>query len=158
MKYTYTKDRYLLGVVGPAVLAFYFTAYNFIKLYNGTGSVLNLIFFSFCLVAFVDYVIALSNPKEVEIKEDEIIVRGFAGQHTFKKEGLEKLLVRRFYDVNKVYVRIGKSRLLKGRYWIQLRHYSDGDTLLNELLKMEDKLHPMLNKFQKRSSRSKQTV
>jgi len=155
MNYTYAKDRYTLGVTIPAILAFYFTGYNFLKLYSGNGTVLNQLFFVFCLVAFVDYAVAISNPKEVILTKDEIIIKGFAGQHTFKKEGLEKLLVRRFYNAKKVYVRIGKASLLKGRYWIQLDHYSEGELLLSELLKIEEALHPMLDKFHKRSTKKK---
>lgn len=88
--------------------------------------------------------VSLSNPQKVCIDEtnDTLTFSGLGRCDTYKLSELSAFLVRPFPSSGKLYIRVNNHNLLKGRYWVPTKVFSDGKELFDWCLEKEYTLHP----------------
>lgn len=85
---------------------------------------------------------AISNPQIVTISDDFISFSAYGKRDVFDLCELSSFMIREFPSAGKMYVRVNKPGLLKGRYWLYTMMYSDGQELFGKLLEIERNIHP----------------
>lgn len=62
--------------------------------------------------------IGLHNPSSVTVTDQFIVFSGFGRSHMYTWEEAGIISVRKYDYVGKTFIRLGKPRILGGRYWI----------------------------------------
>lgn len=86
--------------------------------------------------------IAISNPQKVVLSDDFVSFSAYGRTDSFALWELDRFMIREFPSAGKMYIRINKAGLLKGRYWLYTMMYSDGQELFRRLLEIERNIHP----------------
>jgi len=157
-RFKYDEIHYLLGVTVPAWLSICITFLGLYKWASGNENIIISIFGFFGFLIFVTHIFGISNPKEVIIDKAGLTVSGFKQSHNYKWEDLQRLSIRKVGNSQKLYLRIGKTSLLRGRYWVNLIYMENADILLKELEFHQDRIHPKLSKFQKYSVKPRDII
>ncbi|WP_461207524.1 hypothetical protein [Clostridium sp. DL1XJH146] len=150
--YNYEKVRYLLGVTIPALMALILSFYFIFRYFQSNGKSFYILGVIFCIVISIDHFISLTYPKKITYSDEKIVICAFGRKHIFYWDKVEKISIRELGYTKKIYMRIGKTSFLKGRYWLNVDLYSDGAELLKYLKEQEEKIHPMLKNFNRRST------
>lgn len=86
--------------------------------------------------------ISNSNPEKVVIADDYISFSSFGREDKYMLDQLEMFRLREFPTAGKIFIRVNKAGIFKGRYWVHTWHFNDGKELFTRLLDMEYALHP----------------
>ena len=86
--------------------------------------------------------VSISNPQDVVITKDSITFSGCDQVHTFLWKDIKSFRCKEFYSAKKIFLRINRTSLTKGRYWIACAQFNDSDELFQFLLDKEYELHP----------------
>jgi len=121
------------GVIGLAAL-FYF-------LFKGVNFLLIPVMIV-CLYTYWETYVSLSNPQEIVIDDRAIIFRGCGKEHTWLWKDIYSFRVKEFVTDRKIFLRINKADMTRGRYWINCLYFNDTDELYNFLRDKEYELHP----------------
>lgn len=62
--------------------------------------------------------IGLNNPSSITVTPESIVFEGFWKKHEYRWIDVEELTLKDYGYVGKSFIRIGKYRLLGGRYWV----------------------------------------
>lgn len=95
-----------------------------------------------CLYTYWETYVSISNPQDVTVTKDSITISGCGQVHTFLWKDIKSFRCKEFYSAKKIFLRINKTSLTKGRYWIACAQFNDSDELFNFLLDKEYELHP----------------
>lgn len=152
-EYRYDSLRYMLGVSIPTFLASILSIYSVYQYYTGGKNKFYLFLFITCTMIAIDHFFALTHPKVIVDNEEKIQLYSFGREHTYVWNDIEKINVRKAAFTNKIYLRLGNTSFFKGRYWINIDLFNDGNELLEILKDHEAKLHPMMDRFNRRSTR-----
>lgn len=150
--YKYDPLRYIFGVTIPALLAAGLAIYSAFRLSMG-GSQFNAFVLITCALIATDHLCALTRPKEIRCTEKGLELSSFGRKHAYVWNKIECINLRKGAFSNKIYLRLGDTSFFRGRYWINVDMYNEGDMLIEFLKKKEAKLHPMLKNFSKRSTK-----
>lgn len=82
-----------------------------------------------------------SNPRVVELSDEEIILSSYNRKDIYRLDEIKSFKVRQI-GTEKFYVRINKSSVYKGRYWIATNRMNDGKELSAWIQNFELKIHP----------------
>ena len=82
-----------------------------------------------------------SNPKVVEVSDEELILSSYGRKDVYRLDEINSFKVRQI-GTEKFYVRINKSSVYKGRYWITTNRMNDGKELADWIKEFELKIHP----------------
>ena len=99
-----------------------------------------------CLYTYWETYVSLSNPQDVTIDDKTITFSGCGKVHEFKWSEIKSFRIRESYSDKKIFLRINKTSLLKGRYWIHCMYFNDSDELFNFLRDKEYEIHPNIMK------------
>jgi hypothetical protein len=86
--------------------------------------------------------IAISNPQVVTISDEMVSFSAYGRTDCFDLCELSSFMIREFPSAGKMYIRVNKAGLLKGRYWIGTKMFNDGQELFRKLLEIERNIHP----------------
>lgn len=82
-----------------------------------------------------------SNPRIIELSDEEIILSSYGRRDVYRLDEIKSFKVRQI-GTEKFYVRINKSSVYKGRYWISTNRMNDGKELAEWIRDFELKIHP----------------
>lgn len=150
--YKFDPTRYFLNVSFPAIMAGGISIYAGYKYYSGSNS-LYLLVVIVCALICIDHIASLTHPKIIINNDEKIELLSFGRKHTYKWAEVKRINLRKGAFSNKIYLRIGDTNFLRGRYWLNVDMYNNGDELIDILKIKEAKLHPMLKRFNKRSTK-----
>ena len=142
--YKYDPTRYMMGVIIPTYFAAGVLVYALIQAIIGNNTGWFVLISIFCASYVLDNLIADTRPKEISDDGEYLCLRGFGKEHVFKWDEIKKLRIRQYTFTKKIYIRIGETTIVKGRYWLDLSIYSSGDEILQKFKKYEDILNPIL--------------
>lgn len=145
--------RYLFRVTIPSIFCIAILPLVIIKLINSPSALFYALVALLCFLFAYDNFVSLSHPKRISFIENKIELYAFGRKHTFSMDTLERLSIREGSFNRNLYVRIGKPSFSKGKYWISKDMYENGEELISILKEKEGELHPMLDKFKRRSSK-----
>lgn len=78
--------------------------------------------------------IGLHNPSSIKVTDQSITFSGFGRIHTYTWEEAGIIFVRKYEYAGKTFIRLGKPRILGGRYWIthEMNDYKELLSLLEQ--------------------------
>lgn len=86
--------------------------------------------------------VAIANPETVTIDDETISFSAWGRTDSYRLDELTEFRVREFPSAGKMYLRINKHTIFKGRYWLQTKQFTDGAELFRRVCDMEYQLHP----------------
>jgi hypothetical protein len=86
--------------------------------------------------------ISRSNPSRVILEEDGISFEAYGKTTKYLFTDIKSFLAKDFRGSGKIFLRVNKSSLLRGRYWIHTKECNDSDELYLYILKLEHQTHP----------------
>lgn len=95
-----------------------------------------------CVYTVWNSFVSLSNPEKVMIGDDFISFSAYGREHKYMFHEVEQFKIREFPSAGKMFIRINRSNVFKGRYWLQTKQIEDGRELFMRLLDMEYEMHP----------------
>lgn len=97
------------------------------------------------IVAFYSFwnaLVAKVTPREITIDGDTLTLCSFNREDAYDLTLLKSFKIREFPTAGKMFLRMDGGGMLKGRYWLNTKNYSDGQELFRLLLDMEYEKHP----------------
>ncbi|MBO4919457.1 MAG: hypothetical protein J5365_04805, partial [Erysipelotrichaceae bacterium] len=95
-----------------------------------------------CLYTYWETYVSLANPQEIVIDDRAITFRGCGKEHTYLWKEIYSFRVKEFVTARKIFLRINKADMNKGRYWINCMYFNDTDELYMFLRDKEYEIHP----------------
>lgn len=148
------KPRYAARVVVPSLLGIAIFVWSVVQYIKSGSLLLPFVAILAFLLAF-DNIVALSHPERIELDDEKIDLYAFGRKHTYYWSNIKRVSVRTAFYQNRIYLRLGKSEFIRGRYWIDGDLYNGGKELISLLVQKEAEIHPMLEKFSRRSANTR---
>jgi len=86
--------------------------------------------------------VARCYPAQVILEEDGISFSAYGKTDKYLFDEITRFSVKDWRGSGRMYLRINKSNMLRGRYWLYCRRCNDGEELFMYILKLEYKTHP----------------
>lgn len=121
------------GVIGLAALGYF--------LFKGVNFLLIPVMVV-CLYTYWETYVSLANPQKITVDDRAITFEGCGKKHTFLWKDIYSFKVKEFVTARKIFLRINKTDMMQGRYWINCRYFNDTDELYMFLRDKEYEIHP----------------
>lgn len=95
-----------------------------------------------CIYSFYRLLISRSTPELITITPERVRFEGAGKTREFLISDLSEFLVKEFRIQATQFIRIKDKSGKKSKYWIELKVYSDPKILEEQLLKVEERIHP----------------
>lgn len=148
------KPKFMARVIVPSLFSIAIFVWSVVQYIKSGSLLLPFIAILAFLLAF-DNIVALSHPERIELDDEKIDLYAFGRKHTYYWSNIRRVSVRTAFYQNRIYLRLGKSEFIRGRYWIDGDLYNDGKELIALLSQKEAEIHPMLEKFSRRSANTR---
>ena len=143
-----------LTVAGPLLVMGALLVLSLMRIFQGTQGALDRIAAAVVPIIAVLELGGLNRPRRITADNQGITFHGCRRRHAYQWADLSILKLKEFAFTSSVYIRIGKPRVLRGRYWIEGSKYDGIEALVLELRRRELILHPEREKYQKRTVRN----
>lgn len=142
-EYLFDKKTFLIRVIYAGILAAIVFVFGIYSISIGSTMKYLWIFICFlCIYTIISNFISISYPEKVVIDSNEISFSAFNKSHVYSRKELECFKIKEQQLAQKMYIRVNKPSLFKGRYWIDLRAYNDCKDFEKNLLEIEEIVHP----------------
>lgn len=149
--YRLERQKVLFGIMIPTVIAAGVTVWMLIEWISGNETAITLPIAALSALIFLDHVAALSHPEAVSVSDSELKFSGFGRSHRYTFDEIQRINVRKNGFSKSLYVRVNNAGLLKGRYWLQIDRFENGQELQKALETLVEQKHPMMKHFKQRS-------
>ena len=95
-----------------------------------------------CIYSFYRLLISRSTPELIDIQTDRITFQGAGKKREYLFNELSEFLIKEFKLQATQFIRIKDKTGKKSKYWLELKVYSDPKILEQQLLKIEERIHP----------------
>ncbi|MBR4461811.1 MAG: hypothetical protein IKS51_04450 [Erysipelotrichaceae bacterium] len=95
-----------------------------------------------CFYTYWETYVSLANPQEIVIDDRAITFRACGKEHTYLWKDIYNFRVKEFVTARKIFLRINKADMRRGRYWINCMYFNDTDELYMFLRDKEYEIHP----------------
>lgn len=140
--YTYDKKNYFFDVVVNG----FFSALIFLAAgvlaFNDMYRLLMLLVMGVAFYSFWNTFIARCNSEHVGVGETAISFEAFHKTEVYELQQIERLRIREFPSMGKLYIRITDEQGKQHRYWIHTKRFNEGKKLFRALLDREYQKHP----------------
>ncbi len=136
--YSYSKTARNMTLIVPVLLMSALFIWAIYELFSGNDqAIYKLIVYTMPFLLLSSF-IGLHNPSAVVVTKESITFSGFGRSHVYTWEEAGSIRIRKYNYVGKTLIRLGKPKVLGGRYWItnEMNGYED---LLNYLEKKSEK-------------------
>ncbi|MCB5288293.1 MAG: hypothetical protein LHW64_10915 [Candidatus Cloacimonetes bacterium] len=142
-EYLFNKKMFLVRVVYAGILAAMVLVIGSNSIIKGSSmKYLLMLICLLCVYVIITNFISISYPEKIVIGSNEISFSAFNKAHVYSRNELKSFKIKEQQLAGKMYIRVNKPSLFKGRYWIDLRAYNDYKDLGKDLLKIEETIHP----------------
>jgi hypothetical protein len=132
--YRYDFGYYLVSVLGPDILMICLFIWAVYSSAHGEGGIIQQFLLIVMPILLISSLIAMNQPHLITDDGEILTFYGFFQRHEYKWSEIQFLRIRRFIMSDKVLVRIGKERLLGGRYWIDTGSLQGSGELLDKMI------------------------
>ncbi|HWQ80182.1 MAG TPA: hypothetical protein VN381_15250 [Anaerovoracaceae bacterium] len=133
-EYRYRIGYYLVSVLGPNIMMVCLLVWAVYGRVQGESGLLQQIVLTVVPLLLISSLIAMSQPRLITDDGETLTFYGFFQKHAYKWSEIRNLRIRRFIMSDKVLVRIGKDRLLAGRYWLDTDSLEGCSELLDKMI------------------------
>lgn len=142
-EYLFNKKAFSVRVIYGGILAAIVFAFGIYSISKGSSMTYLWILICFlCVYTVTTNFIAISYPKKIVISSNEISFSAFNKSHVYSRKELKSFKIKEQQMAGKMYIRVNKPSLFRGRYWIDLKAYNDYKELGKILLEIEETIHP----------------
>ncbi|MDV3425664.1 MAG: hypothetical protein LIR50_00060 [Bacillota bacterium] len=142
-EYLFNKRLFSIRVIYAGILAAIVFILGIFSIIRGSSMKYLWILICFlCVYTIITNFISISYPEKIVIDDNEISFSAFNKAHVYSLKELNCFKIKEQQLAHKMYIRVNKSTLLKGRYWIDLKAYNDYKDLEKKLLEIEEVVHP----------------
>ncbi|MDF2880694.1 MAG: hypothetical protein K0R54_1251 [Clostridiaceae bacterium] len=142
-EYLFDKKTFLIRVIYAGILAAIVFVFGIYSISTGSSMKYLWMFICFlCVYTIITNFLTISYPEKIVIDNNTISFSAFNQSHVYSKKELIGFKIREQQLAKKMYIRVNKPSLFKGRYWIDLKAYNDYKDLEKCLLEMEEIIHP----------------
>lgn len=142
-EYLFDKKTFMIRVVYAGILALIVLIFGMHSIIMGSSITSFWILICFlCVYTIMTNFISISYPRKIVIDDDKISFSAFNKSHVYSRKELESFKVKERQLSKKLYIRVNKPSLIKGRYWIDLSAYNDYEELRKTILEIEEAVHP----------------
>jgi hypothetical protein len=141
-EYIYNPKSYFVQVVVTSVFCI---AILFVSLYMIITNTNRNIFCFVGLIAlytFWNTFVTGSNPSKIILEENGISFVSFGRTVKYLFDEIHIFMAKDFRSSGRIFLRINKYNLFKGRYWVNAKEFNDSYELFLFLLKLEYKMNP----------------
>ena len=156
---TYTFQDPIFTIEVPVTTAFCaflipYGIYHMVK-----GDLLTPPLLAFFVVAAIyqvwNVVVSAAHPKDVIVDDESISFCLYGRQDRYELDQISDLHVRSNAHNGKLFIRINKPTIFRGRYWVNTQDFNDGRELFNLIEDLEVRVHPDGLKAKARRSNEK---
>jgi len=142
-EYLFNRKMFLVRVIYAGILAALVFLFGIYSISRGSSLKYLWIFTCFlCVYTLITNFIAISYPEKIVIDNNEISFSAFNKTHVYSIKELIGFRIKEQQLAQRMYIRVNKYSLFRGRYWIDLRAYNDYKDLGKSLLEIEETVHP----------------
>jgi len=142
-EYLFDKKTFSIRVIYAGILAAVVLVFGIYSILRGSSFKYLWMFTCFlCVYTIITNFMAISYPEKVTISSSEICFSAFNKAHVYSRKDLFGFKIKEQQLAAKMYIRVNKPSLFKGRYWIDLKAYNDYKELGKSLLEIEETIHP----------------
>lgn len=142
-EYIFDRKMFLIRVIYAGILAAIVFAFGIYSISRGSTMTYLWMFICFiCVYTVITNFIAISYPEKIVIDNNAISFSAFNQSHVYSRKELMGFKIKEQQLAKKMYIRVNKPSLFKGRYWIDLKAYNDYKDLGKCLLEIEEIIHP----------------
>jgi hypothetical protein len=141
--FTYEKPYFQIEVVATGILCGVVAAWCLWSVSKGSSLAALLLFVALVAVYQIwNTFVAIANPEVVTVDGHTVSFSAFGRTDSFNLKEVSDFRIREWPSSGKMYIRVGNSSLLKGRYWLQTKQMSDGKELFDTLRDLEFEFNP----------------
>lgn len=131
--YSYKSERYFFSLLAPVVLIFTILCYSIYMWFQSPrDSIYGMIITVLPLLLIME-LWAINQPSKITDDGKYITFYAFGRSHRYKWDEIESLKLTTFPFNDRIYIRIGDNKALKGRYWINLNSMKDSRELVEKM-------------------------
>lgn len=135
--YGYKKGYYAVSILGPNIMIAALLLYAIFDRLAGNNSWIDqLAILMGPLLLFSGLVVA-NQPRQITDDGETLTFYGFFQKHEYKWSEINYVRIRKFSMTDKIFIRIGRERVLKGRYWLDMSSLSGSQELLEKLIPLD---------------------
>ena len=154
----YRSRVYGEGMV--SLLALAYCVYRYIN--SSSTRILWVLVGIVCIYSVYRLLISRSTPEVIEIQSDRVIFQGAGKKREFLFSELSEFFIKEFKLQSTQFMRIKNKSGKRSKYWVEWKVYSDPNLLEQQLLKIEERIHPnemkaMINSHNKQFQSKKET-
>ncbi len=142
MTYTYLRKYFIIEVVITGFISIGALVLCTIWAIQGTYPALMLLIDVAAFYQAWNTFVAIANPETVTLTDEELSFSCWGRTDTYRIDELTEFRVREFPTAGKMYLRVNKHNLFKGRYWLQTKQMSNGAELFRRIQDLEYQIHP----------------
>ncbi|MCI8566206.1 MAG: hypothetical protein HFI39_07845 [Lachnospiraceae bacterium] len=140
--YEYDSAVYSRKVTTTGVFCALILLYSVYSLFFGNNMILWIGAGIISFYTVWETFISLSNPSKVIVDADSITFCAYGREHRYLWSEIERFKVKEFTGARKLFVRINKAGILRGRYWVNCYYFNDTDLLYKYIVDREYLIHP----------------
>ena len=99
--------------------------------------------------------IAGVKPLEIELDSQKLVMKGYHKEDVYEIQDLKYMMTKELAN-KRLYLRINKYSLLKGRYWLDTKSYENSENLYLNIMELERLICPNQLKYNHRRRRVKE--
>ncbi|QAT40721.1 hypothetical protein [Clostridium sp. JN-9] len=142
-EYVFDKKMFIIRVIYAGILAAIVFTFGIYSIIGGSTMKYLWMFICFiCIYTLITNFIAISYPEKIVIGNNAISFSAFNQSHVYSRKELIGFKIKEQQLAKKMYIRVNKPSLFKGRYWIDLKAYNNNKDLEKCLLEIEEIIHP----------------
>lgn len=142
-EYVFNKKTFAIRVIYGGILAAIVLVLGIYNIMRGSSLKYLLMLICFlCVYTIITNFIAIGYPEKIVIDNNEICFSAFNKAHVYSRNELTSFKIKEQQIAAKMFIRVNKPSLFKGKYWIDLKAYNDYKDLAKSLLEIEENLHP----------------
>lgn len=131
-KYDYSNSTLWVSIILPVIFLIGLFIWALFEILT-KGFTFYTQFLAVMIPAFILLsVVGIHNPFRIIVTEEHVTFEGFGRSHQYSWDEVDNLMVKDYGNLGKSFIKIGKFRMLGGRYWISSK--IDGYRELIDLL------------------------
>ena len=154
MTYKYNKKKYFITVTLTSIFIIFLLIYAVIKnIFDFNINIYTFIILASCYELFNIYIAGV-RPLEIELDSQKLVMKGYHKEDVYEIQDLKYMMTKELAN-KRLYLRINKYSLFKGRYWIDTKSYENSENLYLNIMELERLICPNQLKYNYRNRKVK---
>lgn len=141
-EYIHDKSKYIASITIPnVILSGLLLAYNIYLVAVGRVNSMALVMIVLCGYVLFNTLVSKSYPEIVRLSNQVVEFESFGKIDRYEIDEIDSMYIKGLANKG-LYIRINGGKLIRGRYFLKSKKFSDGDDLFTNLCKLEKEKNP----------------